>query len=110
MAVTIKLCLMASAGGGGRVEGKFSLESRCRTGRGTLACGLRSSDSVKRVCQKRKQDVEEACGEAAGGPEGQRQAGRGGETFLFSPTQATSCGASQGKLIKRFGLFIYIYI
>lgn len=26
MAVTIKVCLMASAGGGGRVEGKFSLK------------------------------------------------------------------------------------
>lgn len=82
MAVTIKLCLMASAGGGGRVEGKFSLKGRCRTGRGTLACGLRSSDSVKRVCQKRKRDVEEACGEAAGGRRGNGR--QGGEAKLFS--------------------------
>lgn len=40
---------------------------------------------MKRVCQKRKRDVEEACGEAAGGGRGNGR--QGGEVKLFSLPQ-----------------------
>lgn len=107
MAVTIKLCLVASAGGGGRVEGKFSLKSRCRSGRSILAGGWRSSDSVKRVCQRRKPDVEEACGEAAGGPEGHRQAAREAKLFSF-PNASHKLRRITGEINQPLGI-IYIY-
>lgn len=110
MPVTIKLCLMASAGGGGRVERKFSLQNRCRTGRSVLAGGLRSSDSVKRVCQKRKRDVEEACGEAAGGRRGNgRQGGR--RNFSLFPNTIHKLRRITGEINQALWIiYIYLYL
>lgn len=108
MAVTIKLCLMASAGGGGRVEGKCSFKNRCRTWRNIFAGGLRGSDSVKRVCQRRKREVQEACGEAAGA-EGQCQAG-GAKLFSF-PNTSHKLRRITGEINQPLWIiYIYLYL
>lgn len=116
MAVTIKLCLMASAGGRWPGRGEVWLEKQMQNWEkkhiSVRIEGFRQCEAcVSEEEARRGGSVWRSSGGLGGGAgEGQRQAGREAKLFLFSPTQATSCGASQGKLINRFGLFIYIYI
>lgn len=79
MAVTIKLCLMEGVGGGevGGVEKKGSfLKKKGEKNRHSerhISSRLRRSDSVKRVCRKRKRE-----GKGVGRCSGGREEGRGG--------------------------------